>query len=319
MKKLSVIIFIIMIIAVITPLSNIVKMYPILFEDSQKASSKESSYRIVVVSAHLGDSYWDEIIESIQLEAKNYPLHLDIKGSFRSNSEEIEKVIDVAIASNVDGILLVGLDDEHFVSIINKATINGIPVITVGADLPASLRKTYIGTNHYQSGVYVASIIKKLHHPSEKIGVIRGDQASIIQEERLNGLIEKLSTTKHQIYQYQSKRQYPTIEAQTNGLLNQYPDMKIFITMGINTEDKAIKAIMERYSLDGITIYSFDDTKRTRNLLQKNFIDGVLHHSKEEMGRLSIQYLMQWLNKENLPLPNHIYTDIELLVGRKEL
>ncbi|WP_158598247.1 sugar ABC transporter substrate-binding protein [Falsibacillus albus] len=316
MKKLSMLIFVVLIISAIIPLVNIIKIYPLLFGQAPKVKSKAPVYRAVIISAHLGDPYWDEIIEGAKAEAKSNSINLDVEGSYRANPEEIKKAMEVAIASNVDGMILVGLEEPRFGSIIDKATVKGIPVFTVGADIPTSLRKAYIGTNHEQSGKLVASNLRKLFSTSEKIGVVSLNQDSDIEEERWKGLFETLSKTHEHIYQY-TNGDSPSIETQTRELLNQYPDLKIFVTMGPNTEEKVIDAIEERYSMNGIKIFSFDDTKKARELLSSGEINGVLLHSRLDMGKKSIQLLAQWLNKENLPLPTHVYTDIQFIEDKK--
>ena len=58
---------------------------------------------------------------------------------------------NIAISSKVDGIIVEGDDSAETVALIDKATANGIPVVTVLTDCD-SARKSFVGLNNYSLG-----------------------------------------------------------------------------------------------------------------------------------------------------------------------
>ncbi len=59
--------------------------------------------------------------------------------------------LELAIARRPGGIVVVGFDDA-LTPVIDKAVREGIPVVTVDADLPKSKRIAFVGTGNYNAG-----------------------------------------------------------------------------------------------------------------------------------------------------------------------
>jgi len=59
--------------------------------------------------------------------------------------------LELAIARKPGGIVVVGFDDA-LTPVIDKAVREGIPVVTVDADLPKSKRIAFVGTGNYNAG-----------------------------------------------------------------------------------------------------------------------------------------------------------------------
>ncbi|HZO85939.1 MAG TPA: substrate-binding domain-containing protein [Verrucomicrobiae bacterium] len=69
--------------------------------------------------------------------------------------------IEQTIARKPAGMMVVGWDPSALVAPINKAIESGIPVVCVDADVPASKRLAFIGTDWYDLGVRQAEAMVK--------------------------------------------------------------------------------------------------------------------------------------------------------------
>ena len=69
--------------------------------------------------------------------------------------------IEQTIARRPAGLMVVGWDPSALVAPINKAVDSGIPVVCVDADVPASKRFAFIGTDWYDLGVRQAEAMVK--------------------------------------------------------------------------------------------------------------------------------------------------------------
>jgi ABC-type sugar transport system substrate-binding protein len=69
--------------------------------------------------------------------------------------------IEQTIARKPSGMMVVGWDPSALVSPINKAVESGIPVVCVDADVPASKRLAFIGTDWYDLGIRQAEAMVK--------------------------------------------------------------------------------------------------------------------------------------------------------------
>jgi ribose transport system substrate-binding protein len=321
MKKILIILFLVGFVSVsfftVYYLNTIYQSSSTILFDSEVEPSK---YRIALIAPELNNPYWNKVHEGAQSVAKEHNTAIHFWGSFRSNTEQMLKNMEIAIASKVDGIIVVGMDHPDFLNLVNKATKKGIPVITISVDSPHTLRKTYVGSNHYDAGMVIGHQLAKAMNGKGKVGVIIGYDSLGFQQQRLNGFIEGIST-------------YPEVEIvdispleensrqvslKTKEILNQHPDVQAFV--GMSAEDGAgiVRAIQKRSKVEDYYILTFNDTQETLTLLEEGFIDATLTHSPKQMGEKSVALIVQWLEGRQLPLKSHYYTPIELITKSEE-
>jgi len=96
-------------------------------------------------------------------------------------------------------------------------------------------------------------------------------------------------------------------------LINRSPDMNAFIAANANLASAVVQEISRRSRVKPYFIYSFDDSPDMQTLLRQGHIDGLIEQSPEEMGRISVSLMLQWLRGETLPLnPEGYFTNIRL-------
>lgn len=94
----------------------------------------------------------NRLYKEISDYAINNGCYVEMTGQNLSTSYSKADRINIAISSKVDGIILEGDDSEETAELIEKATKNGIPVVTVLTDCVGSSRKSFIGLNNYSLG-----------------------------------------------------------------------------------------------------------------------------------------------------------------------
>ena len=94
----------------------------------------------------------NRIYKEISLYAQDNGCYVEMTGHNMSTSYSKSDRIKIAISSKVDGIILEGDDSAETAELIEKATANGIPVVTVLTDCVGSSRKSFIGLNNYSLG-----------------------------------------------------------------------------------------------------------------------------------------------------------------------
>ncbi len=94
----------------------------------------------------------NRIYKEISEYAQETDCYVEMTGRDLSTSYSKADRINIAISSKVDGIILEGDDSEETAELIEKATANGIPVVTVLTDCVGSSRKSFVGLNNYTLG-----------------------------------------------------------------------------------------------------------------------------------------------------------------------
>lgn len=281
-------------------------------------STNKSGYRLILITQEMDTPFWDKVEYGAAKAAGKYGAELEVWGSYGTNQEDFLKYMEIAIASKVDGILVQGLNTDEFNKLATvKAAGNGIPIFTIANDVPIadSLRRTYIGSDHYKAGQMIGEqLAEDLGHKG-KVVLMISDHQEDFQSKRLGGILQILKF-------------YPDIEpitvvagdtrekvvAATNEIMNKEPKVAAFVSVTANNASAMVQEIGKRAQLSKFHIYSFDDSPEIKTLLKEKKMSGIIEQSPEMMGELGVQLMVQWLQGETFPLKYEGYfTDIRLL------
>lgn len=280
-------------------------------------SQQQPKYRLVLITFDLGTPFWQQLGNAAEQQAQRLDAKLEVWGSYGRDRESFLKQLEIAIDSRVDGIIVQGLDTDEFVNLTKvKAAFYGIPVITVASDVPmqSSLRKTYVGSDPHAAGQLIA---EKLIQDMGKKGtvVLMGDDRNEYdQQQRVKGMehILKQYPGIHTEY-VQTPEVRDKIVAATQNIMNRFPNVNAFISIDSNLTEAMVQEISRRSSIESYKIYSFDDNPDVLPLLRDGKLDGILEQSPDEMGKVSVQMMIQWLDGKTLPLNRDGYlTDISI-------
>lgn len=114
-------------------------------------------YALVVRDSE--DPYWVSAYESMKKQGEIYNVYVDKSGNNLSADYSKYDLMEMAIASRVDGIIYEADDSEESLELINKAVAAGIPVVTVRTDAPASARRSFVGVSFYNLGTEYGKLI----------------------------------------------------------------------------------------------------------------------------------------------------------------
>lgn len=275
-------------------------------------------YRLVLISQDLDRPFWTDVERGARTAAHAGGIRLEAWGTFGLNEQDFLNLIEIAIASKVDGIIVQGLDTDGFKHLTSvKATAGGIPVITVANDVPPSesLRRTYVGSDHYEAGRMIArQLLFDMGFAGEVILMV-SDRDEDFQRSRLEGILDVL-------------RPYPDIvtdvvaagpsresaAAAAGRMLNEHPGTRAFIAVAADHTSAVVREIGRRSRVEDYYIYTFDDGPDTQELLEQGAVDAIIAQSPEAMGEESVRRMIEWLEGRNLPLSlDGYYTDIRVL------
>lgn len=110
---------------------------------------------------------------ALRLVGRELGVKVTIAGPNSIDVPGLIAAIEQTIARRPAGMMVVGWDPSALVSPINKAVEAGIPVVCVDADVPASKRLAFIGTDWYDLGVRQGeAMVKALAGRSGKVALL---------------------------------------------------------------------------------------------------------------------------------------------------
>ncbi len=162
--------------------------------------------------------------------------------------KQIEE-LEALIAKKVNGIVVFSTDPKALVPTIDKAVDQGIPVVTVFADLPESKRLAYVGANQVESAKAVANqVIKDFPDrvkPNAKVLISFGKAGAEDQDKRRQGIEEvikgKMQLVNPVVDDYESNKAAEAVRA----ALTLNPDIKFIFGCDSQSAIGAISALKE--------------------------------------------------------------------------
>ncbi|MBW8347857.1 substrate-binding domain-containing protein [Bacillus sp. IITD106] len=278
----------------------------------------ETKHRLVLITQELETPFWDKVAKSAMDEAKKESASLEVWGSYGNNQDDFLKKIEIAIYSQVDGIIVQGLDTDEFKTLTKiKAASYGIPIITVANDVPMgdSLRKSYVGSDQYLAGKMIGEQLLEDMGTEGEVAIMIDIQHQYFQEQRLEGIKDVLKDyPKIQITEIEMQDAREQVIATTKDVLNRHPNINAFIAINADILAAMVQEIESRSQIERYFIYSCDDDYESISLLNQGKIDGIIEQSPEEMGTMSVKLILDWLNNEKVPLDLKGYkTDIRIV------
>ena len=138
------------------------------------------------------DDFMLMVYEGFEACGKMLGVQTQHVGTSQNDLTEYINSVERAISMKPNGLAVHVFNADAYVDVINKATDNGIPVITTGPDSPNSKRICNIGVENYDAGAFGAKILgEKLNGEGNVLILIRAGQHN--SEQRVSGFKETLA------------------------------------------------------------------------------------------------------------------------------
>lgn len=125
----------------------------------QAESHIYDKYYVMITDNYKSD-FWRPVYKGALEKAKEDNIFVDLLGEQLSQDHSIEELMEIAIASKVDGIIVYANETDEMRQLIDKAVANKIPVVTLYGDCTRSQRLSFVGVGGYSIGrMYGGQII----------------------------------------------------------------------------------------------------------------------------------------------------------------
>jgi ribose transport system substrate-binding protein len=278
--------------------------------EHNQVSMDKSGIHLVLVSQELDNPYWRQIEHGARISAEKLGVTIEYIGPIQASVDEQLKLIEMAVASKIDGILTQGLIGEEFEAIVNKAKEMDVPVITIDSDAPHSARIAYVGTDNYAAGYMAGKALIKDTGGHANVGVITGSFTASNQKERVLGFMEAVKQEdgirivdikESNIDRIQSA-------AAAYSILGEHGELDTFLgTSALDGLGIAQMLKEARSSLDpvlgaerNIRIIGFDDLPETMELIEKGNISATVIQKPYQIGMMGVELMLEHINDHQI-------------------
>ncbi len=212
----------------------------------------------------------------------------------------MSNAMEQAISMDPDGLVVVGFDDT-ITPLINKAVDQGIPVVTVDADLPDSDRLCFVGTGNKQAGFKGGEKLASLVNEKGKVAIMTKPGQSNL-EERVSGYKEALAEYPDiEVVQVVDTQSDEVVAAQAaSSLLQKYPDLAGIACVEAAGGSGAATAVREAGKVGEVEIVSMDRGAQILNDIKDGVISATLVQQTALMPYYAVE-IMHNIANDHIP------------------
>ncbi|RKD33177.1 substrate-binding domain-containing protein [Thermohalobacter berrensis] len=306
-----------MIILILTILIIINLIFLYYNNNQQKISSKlKPRYHFYVVAPNSVDPFWREVRLGVEDAAKDYNVVVEFNAPKFNNPQEELKYLDMAVISNVDGIITHVSNGLDFTSLINEAYNRGIPVVTIENDDKKSNRNAFVGTTSFLLGKEAAKLMIKATKGKANIAIIVSNDYeldTVSQNLKINGFLSAIKNYAEMkvVKIYTSKMGILSAEEITETILNDEQNINaIYTTSSVDTLGTA-QQIVNQNEVGNITLVGYGDSESILRYIRKGIIYGTVMSDPYKMGYESLKALIDI--EENNNVSTFIDTGVKVL------
>lgn len=120
------------------------------FEKESAGETYDRYYMLITQDSK--SPFWQSVYQGANERALAENVYVDWLGTDQFQNYSVEEQMQVAIASDVDGIIVTAGENEEMTALIDRAVSMGIPVVTLYGDNTQSARCSFVSVGSYNLG-----------------------------------------------------------------------------------------------------------------------------------------------------------------------
>jgi simple sugar transport system substrate-binding protein len=250
------------------------------------SSAMAQNMRFVVVThGQASDPFWSVVKNGVDKAAKDLGVTVEYNAPDTYNMPQMAQLIDAAVASKPDGLVVSIPDAEALGDSIKNAVASGIPVVSInsGSDVREALGvAVHVGQTEYEAGLGAGKKMKEAG--VTKAICVNQEVGNVALDLRCKGFTDGLQGAKVSVLAVSMD---PTeIGNAVKANLSANPDTNGVLTLGPSAAEPTMAALEDSQMLDKVKFATFDlspgvlqaiaDGKMMFAIDQQQFLQGYL-------------------------------------------
>ena len=162
--------------------------------DSAKGAAKTKKWQVMVIPKGTTHEFWQSVHAGASEAAEELGnVEIIWNGPQREDDRTDQiKLVQSAVATGVDGIVIAPLDARALVEPVEQAIARGIAVVIIDSALESGKISSFVATDNYHGGVLAAQRLGRLLHGEGKIILLRYAVGSASTDDRERGFVETM-------------------------------------------------------------------------------------------------------------------------------
>lgn len=282
-------------------------------------------YHIAMIGDNPTDAFWTSVYEEAKAVGTEIGCYVENFGVNLAKDYTAKELLEMAIACNVDGIILQGDQGEELKELIDQAAQQKIPVMTILSDVPNSSRISFASCNNYAVGeMYGKEILGAVERSVIKTGDDRKRRVSVLVNSNedsatpnliYSGIADATVSAENQLemstVRVNSTGKFESEETVRKLILSEaYPDVIVCLS-AIDTIS-AYQSVVDYNMVGKVVILGYYSSEEILEEIQKGIIQSTVSINVEELGRTAVEgiheYITQIYVSEYLPVTTELIT-----------
>jgi ribose transport system substrate-binding protein len=263
-------------------------------------TTKEYDSYYVMIVGDQSSSFWKSVYQSAKAAGEEENALVELMGDELASTFSKEELMQIAIASKVDGIFLEADESASLTSLIDEAVMQGIPVITVLGDNTASNRLSFVGVNNYNLGkMYGKQVLELADGKDCNVLVLMSNNTEDWGQNILYASIyETMKTVENSIHMRSIKIEEDNAFAAEESIRDIFvkeasiPDILICLNE-LNTTC-AYQAVVDYNKVGDVNILGYYDSDVIIKAVERNVIYSTIKVNTEQIGRYLIEAMKEY-------------------------
>lgn len=252
-------------------------------------------------------------IEDARRELADRDVELILEECMTVDEIEQLKAIDKLSEQDVLGIAVMPVECNAVRQRINSLVEEAdIPVVTFNSDIVGTKRSCFVGLDNKRSGQTAAGLMGVMTGGKGKVLVITGYFGNSVNSMRVDGFVEEIKTSFQELELVGVQSSFDEAEEVERIIMNTmgvFPDLVGIIV--VSGGQAGIRNAFEKLSPEKRPfVIIYDLTPKNVKALEDGVADFLIDQNGYTQGYRSLFVLADILQKGQVPLEEHLYTDI---------
>jgi simple sugar transport system substrate-binding protein len=262
---------------------------------SSSSAVNQNGFRIVVVThGQASDPFWSVVANGVKAAAQDEGVTAEYRAPQTFDMVAMSQLIDAAVASKPDGLIVSIPDADALGPSITKAVDAGIPVISInsGSDVFASLGVlAHIGQTEEVAGQLAGQKMKEAG--ATKAICVNQEVGNAALDLRCKGFEEGFGSPVEVVPV--DLNDPGGITQSILGKIQADPDINGILTLGPTASTPALQALEQASKLGTIKLATFDLSTDVLNAIDQGDMLFAIDQAQYMQGYLAIVYMTQYL------------------------
>ncbi|MBP3603436.1 MAG: substrate-binding domain-containing protein [Lachnospiraceae bacterium] len=308
------------IITAITGIS-LFRVYMGNFTEVEDVKSYDKYY--VMITEDRKSSFWQSVYAGAYEAGLSENTYVDMLGDNLTSDYSREDLMNIAISSEVDGIIVAADESEQMSALIDEAAIKGIPVVTLVGDNTHSNRCSFVGVGGYNVGTeygqQVLQIIKESEaKPKTKVSVlVNANALDSGQNIICSGIQDTLDRAKEEGKEIEmtlvsvDNTNAFSVEESIRDIFMEEDIPDIIICLNELNTTCVYQAVVDYNKVGEVSILGYYDSETIIKAIDRNVIYATVSIDTKQMGEFCVNALSEY---HELGYTSQYFTaDIELI------